>query len=67
MTLPEKHSPAPRGVSKDRAEVNKNHLLLIRENATPRQRWRARVPFRRIKVSDELRAFLSAMGATHGE
>jgi len=60
MTNPEKRSPAPRANAEDRAETI-NRVSLVVENPTPRQRWRARVPYYRMAVSSELFAFLVAM------
>ncbi len=45
----------------DWVAMRKIHLIVISQNPTSCQRWKARLPMRRITVSPELRAYLSAM------
>jgi hypothetical protein len=40
---------------------NLKRVNAISQNDTPRERWRARVPMRRIEVSDKLQRFLPGM------
>lgn len=59
LTHEEMRSPARAG-TRNRANAS-NRLSLVVENPNPRQPWRARLPMRRVAVSPELAAYLSAM------
>lgn len=61
MIPPESENPAGRTAGQDQEKTTK-HISLVACNPSPRQRLRVRVPMRRVVVSAELLAFLSAMG-----